>query len=188
MPTLPAKVDKPAQIYTIIVQCPADQRSGVQAALIDLGTFTVTAYSATYEDCGKTDGITKSGVKAVEGITIAADWSVLPKGTIVYIDSVGYRTSEDTGSKVKGNHIDIFMNDHQSALNFGKQELNVWIISQNPEKWKPLSARNVESLSRLVLTMNRGFARDNVLGDTIAERKLSIPFAQIVGKILLKRS
>jgi 3D (Asp-Asp-Asp) domain-containing protein len=133
--SLPAKADKPAQVYTIIVQCPADQRSGVQTTLIDLGTFTVTAYSATYEDCGKTDGITKSGVKAVEGITIAADWSVLPKGTKVYIDGLpGVRIVQDIGSKIKGKHIDVFMNDRQSSANFGKQELNVWIISQNPEK------------------------------------------------------
>lgn len=34
----------------------------------------VTAYTASYEECGKTDGITASGVKATEGRTIACDF------------------------------------------------------------------------------------------------------------------
>ena len=43
-----------------------------------------TAYSPSFEECGKTDGITASGIRAVEGETIAAD--DLPLGTKVEIN------------------------------------------------------------------------------------------------------
>ena len=36
-------------------------------------SVTVTAYTASFEECGKTDGITASGRQAIEGVTVAAD-------------------------------------------------------------------------------------------------------------------
>ena len=53
------------------------------------------------------DRITASGVKAREGITIAADWDVMPEGTIVEIEGIGYRIVQDTGSAIKGHRIDL---------------------------------------------------------------------------------
>ena len=44
---------------------------------------TVTAYTASFEECGKTDGITASGVKATENHTVACDF--LEFGTQVVI-------------------------------------------------------------------------------------------------------
>lgn len=93
-----------------------------------VGTFKVSAYCPCRLCTGKTDGITASGVKAQEGITVAADWSVLPVGTVIEIEGIGQRIVQDKGSAIKGNRLDLFMNSHKDALNFGIQYLKIWII------------------------------------------------------------
>ncbi|NOU92083.1 LysM peptidoglycan-binding domain-containing protein [Paenibacillus sp. LMG 31456] len=96
---------------------------------------TLTAYTAGIESTGKTAshpqyGITYSGSKAEEGRTIAVDPSIIPIGTTVYIDGVGIRTAEDTGSAVRGSRIDVFMDDVGQALNFGvKRNVKVYVLS-----------------------------------------------------------
>ena len=80
------------------------------------------------ECCGKTDGITASSVKAVEGVTAAMDKSI-PFGTKIYIEGVGERIVQDRGGAIKGNRIDLYFDDHQSALNFGRQTKQVTILN-----------------------------------------------------------
>lgn len=69
-------------------------------------------------------GITASGTQARKG-TIAADLSIYPFNTIMYIPAYGYGRVEDCGSGIKGNHIEVFFNSHQKALQWGKQTRNV---------------------------------------------------------------
>ena len=88
----------------------------------------ITAYCPCVKCCGKTDGITASGVKATEGVTVAMNKSI-PFGTKVYIDGVGERIVQDRGSSIKGNRIDLFFADHQTALNFGKRTKEVTILN-----------------------------------------------------------
>ena len=88
--------------------------------IISLGTYKLTAYCACMRCCGKTDGITASGVKAVEGVTVAADTKVLPFGTKIIIDGHEYIV-QDRGGAIKGNKIDIYFDSHQKALEFGVQ-------------------------------------------------------------------
>lgn len=80
--------------------------------------MNISAYSATDDECGKADGITASGAIATEGRTIAADH--LPFGTLVEIDGQIY-TVEDRFGGGYDNRIDIFMNDVNSAWDFGRQ-------------------------------------------------------------------
>lgn len=100
----------------------------------DLGEFTLTAYTAGPESTGKSPGhpaygITSSGVPAVEGVTIAVDPSVIPIGSRVYIEGLGYFVAQDTGSAIKGRRIDVFMNDLEEAMRFGvKKGVRVAII------------------------------------------------------------
>ena len=86
----------------------------------------LTAYTASFDECGKTDGITASGVKAVQGITIASDH--LPMGTKVEIDNHIY-TVQDRFGGGHTNKIDIFMNNKRDAINFGKQYYKVKIFN-----------------------------------------------------------
>lgn len=91
-------------------------------------SYVITAYCACVQCCGKTDGITASGVKAVEGVTVAMNKSI-PFGTKIYIDGVGERIVQDRGGAIKGKRIDLFFNDHQSALNFGRQTKRITILN-----------------------------------------------------------
>lgn len=96
-----------------------------------LGLFTLTAYCPCSLCCGKSDGITASGTIATEGRTIAADTSILPFGTEVYINGQAY-VVEDRGGAVKGNKLDIFFNDHEEALQFGvKRDVEVFRVIES---------------------------------------------------------
>lgn len=95
-----------------------------------------TAYCPCEICCGKwalnrPDGIvyTASGAIAEEGVTIAADWSVYSPGTILYIEGIGERTVQDRGGAISGQKIDVFFNNHEDALHFGRQEIRIKVIS-----------------------------------------------------------
>lgn len=94
--------------------------------LKDLGTFEMTAYCSCEKCCGKTDGITASGVRAQEGVTVAADTNILPIGTKIYVDGNEYIV-QDVGGAVKGNKLDIYCETHEKAVAFGVQYKNVYI-------------------------------------------------------------
>lgn len=64
-----------------------------------------------------------------EGRTIASDWSQLPPGTIVAIEGLdGTYTVEDRGGGIKGKHIDLYIEDLEEALTWGRQDRAVWVI------------------------------------------------------------
>lgn len=104
-----------------------------------LGSFKLTAYCGCTKCCGKNakrgeDGewlaITRSGVRAQKNHTIAVDPKVIPLGSRVRIGDVIY-TAEDTGGKwVQGQHIDIYMGEHQIAAQFGCQRGDVYLITE----------------------------------------------------------
>jgi 3D (Asp-Asp-Asp) domain-containing protein len=96
---------------------------------------TLTAYTAGYESTGKTRshpayGITSSGAHVREGRTIAVDPRVIPIGAKVYIEGVGMRVAEDTGSAIRGAKIDVYMEDLDDARQFGvKHNRKVYVFS-----------------------------------------------------------
>jgi 3D (Asp-Asp-Asp) domain-containing protein len=94
----------------------------------------LTAYGPGYVSTGKRPGdpgygVTASGASAREGRTIAVDPRVIPIGSRVYIEGIGYRIAEDTGSAIKGEHIDVFFNDDRTATVFGvRRGVRVYIL------------------------------------------------------------
>ena len=95
--------------------------------LVSLGTYTLYAYCPCPKCCGQwSGGLTASGTVPEEGRTVAADWDVLPAGTELYIEGVGWRVVEDTGAGIDGQALDIYMDSHADALRFGVQEMEVW--------------------------------------------------------------
>lgn len=99
--------------------------------------YEATAYCSCEKCCGswalnRPDGIvyTASGAVTEQGVTIAADWDVLPPGTVVYIDGLGERVVQDRGGAIKGNAVDVYFEDHDEALVFGRQTVRLYIVTE----------------------------------------------------------
>ena len=104
-----------------------------------VGEFEITYYTAGPESTGKSPGhpaygITRSGATVKEGQTIATDWDVLPAGTKVYIDGVGERIVEDTGSAIVDKCIDVYVEDVEIARQLGRHKADVWIVEVANDK------------------------------------------------------
>ncbi|MFF2484423.1 ubiquitin-like domain-containing protein [Paenibacillus sp. NPDC058071] len=98
---------------------------------------TLTAYTADVESTGKDEdhpdyGITASGTKVREGRTIAVDPKIIPIGWWVYIEGIGFRRAEDTGSAIKGNKIDVYFDNSNIANKFGRKKgYTVYVLGPN---------------------------------------------------------
>lgn len=121
----PAKVDKAAETERKIVEL---IKPKILNKAIPIGECVITHYCICEKCCGKTPdhpayGITKSGRKAWPWISVAVDESVIPLGSEVIIDygggNIKHYMADDTGSAIKGNRIDVCVNDHQTALGLG---------------------------------------------------------------------
>ena len=124
------------QLQTEVDKLTAELNAQTDLTLTYAGAFSCTAYcSEEYAHiCGEGHGITSSGAKVQPGVTVAADISVLPYGTVVYIEGVGLRVVQDTGGAVKGNKLDVAVNTHAEALSWsGWGSRRVWIISGGVE-------------------------------------------------------
>lgn len=103
----------------------AVRKTGTTTAIS--GKYKVTAYCSCIKCCGKTNGITASGVKATANHTVAAP-STFAFGTELVIGGKTY-TVEDRGGAIQGNRIDVYMNSHAEALAWGVRYLNVEIVN-----------------------------------------------------------
>ena len=99
-------------------------------------TFQVTAY--TEDNCDKLPshpayGITSSGEYVKEWYTIAAPKNI-PFGTVIYIPffkdmpNKGIFVVKDRGGAIKEGRLDVYMKDIQDAINFGRRDLEVYIL------------------------------------------------------------
>ena len=92
-----------------------------------LGNYKLTYYCSCELCCDVETGITATGTPVVEGQTIAVDPSVIPYGTQVIINGHVF-TAEDCGGAIKGNRIDIYVNDHDRANVLGVNYADVYLV------------------------------------------------------------
>ena len=95
-------------------------------AVIDGETYKITSYCSCSKCCGKTTGRTASGTQATAGRTVAAS-SKFAFGTKLNIGGHTY-TVEDRGGAITGNRIDIYVDSHSAALQWGVKYLPVSVL------------------------------------------------------------
>lgn len=101
----------------------------VATSLAEGKKYIVTAYCACKKCCGPSaKGITASGSKVKEGVTIAASRKI-PFGTKLDIEGVGVRTVQDRLAPRYDNRIDVYFANHARAIQFGKRTLSVKKVS-----------------------------------------------------------
>ncbi|MFZ2299892.1 MAG: 3D domain-containing protein [Candidatus Moraniibacteriota bacterium] len=93
----------------------------------DKFTVNASAYTAAADECGKSDGITASGLKVAERRTLACP-PAFPFGTKISIEGMGEFRCEDRGGAIKGNHVDIYMETKKEAFAFGRRNLTAEVV------------------------------------------------------------
>ena len=111
------------------------EETTVESVVEDINNVEWLDFQATfyikYGPGMKGDGITYTGTMATEGRTIAVDPNVIPLGTRVYIDGYGERIAEDIGGAIKGNKIDIYVDDVSSIPPEGIISIRLRILEDN---------------------------------------------------------
>ena len=98
--------------------------------------FIATAYSV--------EGTGASGKWSHPG-TVAADRDILPLNSRIRVYGAGRYsgdyTVEDTGGKVDGHHIDLYMPSRAAAKKFGRQRVKVVILKYGDDEPAPVNPR-----------------------------------------------
>lgn len=114
----------PGHVYSDLSFCrPKDIIEDVKPTVRYIAN--VSWYTASDDECGKSDGITASGEQAVAGVTVAAD--DLPLGTRVRINGHEYIVHDRFGGGYKG-RIDIYCGSKEEAFANGRQMLEVEVL------------------------------------------------------------
>lgn len=98
--------------------------------LAETRTFEATAYALR--------GRTRTGIHVRRGV-IAADPEVLPLGSIVQLSAGKYSgvyTVHDTGGRIKGDVIDLWMPTRREARQFGRQNVRVQVLKMGKTRIK----------------------------------------------------
>ena len=103
-----------------------------------IGKFRITFYCACRKCNGKWYGYpAKNGEPLKEGYTIAVDPNVIPLNSYVEIYGRKFKAC-DTGAAIKGNRIDIFIDDHEKCYELGvKENVEVYLLKEQL-KWSIL--------------------------------------------------
>lgn len=97
-----------------------------------IGEFKVTHYCSCALCCGKSDGVSASGREVIPYYSIAVDPSVIPLGSIVYLDYgdgvLHEARADDIGGAICGNVIDLCVGDHETARQMGIRSATVYLV------------------------------------------------------------
>lgn len=134
------------------ITAPKSLEEAIDFKQYPVATVLATGYTAGVESTGKTAdhkdyGITYSGATVKRDLysTIAADLSVFPLGTILYIPDYGYGVVADIGGAIKGNKIDLYFDTIDEVYNeWGKKEVEVYVVEEGNGK---ITDKDIEALN-----------------------------------------
>jgi 3D (Asp-Asp-Asp) domain-containing protein len=67
--------------------------------------------------------------KPIDQNVVAADRRIIPMGTVIEIETVGKKTASDTGSRILGPHIDLWLGPGNAACNAFRAKGNVYPVT-----------------------------------------------------------
>lgn len=82
--------------------------------------MVATAYTYTGNN-------TATGVPPEVGL-VAVDPRVIPLGSKIYIEGYGFATAADTGGSIKGDRLDVFLEQYQQCVQWGRRTVKVYIL------------------------------------------------------------
>lgn len=71
---------------------------------------------------------TATGVAPSVGM-VAVDPSVISLGSRLYIEGYGYARAADTGGAIRGNTVDLFMENYSQCINWGRRTVKVYVLN-----------------------------------------------------------
>ena len=148
---LKEKEEKPAAHYSKVLSDAALRKRKLDSIpytytyeareLEDLGAYYITAYCNCSKCCTYANQATASGVyphfeeDPETPTTCAIDPSLHSFGDVFEVDGKTY-IAEDTGSAVKGRHLDLFFEDHAEVAQFGSHYATVYAVSYETKERK----------------------------------------------------
>lgn len=77
---------------------------------------------------------THTGYRTATGATpavgmVAVDPNVIPLGSRLYVEGYGYASAADTGGAIKGDTLDLFMEDYSQCINWGRRTVKVYVLN-----------------------------------------------------------
>lgn len=89
-------------------------------------TKKISAHASAYVATGNRTSI---GIVPYEGI-VAVDPRMIPYYTKMYIPGYGIAMAGDTGGDMVGHRIDLFFNDYHRAIQWGRRDVDIYILAE----------------------------------------------------------
>ena len=95
-------------------------RGGDRFDFKEVHQMVTTAYTYTGRN-------TATGIPPAVGL-VAVDPNVIPLGSRLYIEGYGFATAADTGGSIKGERLDIFLEQQQQCVQWGRRTVKVYVL------------------------------------------------------------
>ncbi len=110
-----------------------------QARVIAMGSITQVSRGGQRLDIKEArimmaTAYTYSGYRTATGRNpavgmVAVDPRVIPLGSRLYIEGYGYAVAADTGGAIKGNTVDLFMEQYSQCVHWGRRSVKVYVLN-----------------------------------------------------------
>ena len=122
-------INKIIDIGTLAVVRPSRGSNGQDFAYSSMISCMSTAYTSDRGDSGTVTATGTTVRRNPDGYsTVAVDPRVIPLGTKLYIEGYGLAIAEDTGGAIVGNKVDVYVDSYDEAVNWGRRQVNVYIL------------------------------------------------------------
>ncbi len=130
-------IGKSARYYEFSLQVKGEMRDPFRYIGENMGEFTATFYTEWEDGILPEQAsfrVTRSGDVVRKWWTVAADPSVLPLGSVIYVPQLsdkpggGIFEVQDVGGSVKGKRIDVYVENISEAAELWKMEVEVYVL------------------------------------------------------------